>query len=76
MRDYNQEFINLVNDAIKDGWHPEWIDRAEGNNIYIYDDFIDNLQDSEEATCYFRFTSPEEWDIMLKEDESSHWRYE
>ena len=49
MRDYNQEFINLVNDAIEDGWHPEWIDRAEGNNIYIYDDFIDNLRDSEEA---------------------------
>lgn len=73
MRDYNQEFIDLVNDAIEDGWHPEWIDRAEGNNVYIYDDFIDNLRESEEATCYFRFTSPEEWNKMLEEDKSSHW---
>lgn len=35
MRDYNAEFQQLINDALRDGWTPIWIDRVEGNDCYL-----------------------------------------
>lgn len=69
MKDYNQLFRNLVNEAINDGWHPLWHDRSEGNDIWIHDDYIDAPEEEEEATEYFSFYSPSEWDEMEAENE-------
>ena len=57
MRDYRKEFQQLVNDAIKDGWIPLWVDRIEGNNC--------ELGAGDIASEWFYFYSPEEqkgWD--------------
>lgn len=35
MKDYNKEFQLLVNEAIKNGWTPIWIDRVEGNDCEL-----------------------------------------
>ncbi len=52
MRNYKIEFQQLINDALKDGWIPMWIDRIEGNDIEIEPD--------EDASKYLYFFSPEE----------------
>ncbi len=51
-KDYKVMFQQLVNDAIKDGWLPMWIDKIEG------DDCI--LSTGDIASEWFCFVSPEE----------------
>lgn len=64
MIDYNQAFEELVNQAINDGWHPVWIDRCEGNHIYLKDDFEDIGETPPSPSVYFYFISPQEWEEM------------
>lgn len=51
-KDYNVIFQQLVNDAIKDGWHPMWADRVEGNDC--------EMGSGDIVTEWFYFISPEE----------------
>ena len=51
-KDYNVMFRQLINNAIKDGWYPMWIDKTEG------DDYI--LSAGDIASEWFYFISPAE----------------
>ena len=52
MRNYQNEFQQLINDAINDGWVPMWMDLVEGNDIEI--------ESNEDASRYIYFFSPNE----------------
>lgn len=51
-KDYNIIFQQLINDAIKNGWCPIWIDKIEGDDCFLGAGDI--------ASEWFYFASPEE----------------
>ena len=56
MKDYNEKFKDLVNEAINNGWRPIWVDLSEGNDI--------DLTKRDNPLRYFFFISPKEWEDM------------